>query len=651
MPFALSKNYYCKPLCNIHKAIEQNNLTGRSISTAGGKGTIYPHARLVNEDGSAAIIPKDHRLAYIDTAGSALPLDWKYRPLDELRLADNNAALQDINLNILAAYTIFPWLSADLRYQYGRQSTQVSNYFSTDTYFTRNLINRFSQLNGNTVKYIVPVGGIIDKTDVAIISNGKSSAEYKQELGQPLQAGSNCGAEIRQLTSSYYGSRQYGYNKDFLTYANMDYITQKSCVWRWFTAAQNIVAAIAFSDITNRFTSLFANTAFTWANKYTFSASARKDASNIFGVSTNQKAVPLWSAGLAWNITKEKFYNTKWLPQLRLRATYGFSGNADNSRSAWATIEYSTAPDVYTNLPFATVINPPNPTLRWEKVGMFNLGFDFATVDNRIAGSIEYYRKKAVDLLAAATSDPTMLYTLVLNSASIKGQGIDIQLSTVNTKGKSWSTVYIFAFTSNKLVKYLRDIGTARSYAGAGNTFNPAVGKEAYGLYSYRWAGLDPATGEPQGYLDGQISKNYSAIRNALFSSLVYHGSAAPLYSGAFRNTITWKNFSLSANIQYKLGYWFRRLSVNYNALAASWTTHSDFSCVGRNPVMNTTNVPAFTYPVSSVRDEFYSYSEAPVEKADHIRFKDIRLESNWNNGKQKISCSKTHRFIASPIT
>lgn len=620
-----------------HKQI--NNLDGAGISTAGGKAAIYPYARLVNNDGTPAVIPRDYRLAYIDTAGRSLLQDWKYRPLDELRLADNKSSLQDINLSLGITYSFLPWLAAEMRLQYGRQSSKGTNYYSPETYFTRNLINRFSQLSGNTVKYIVPPGGIIDIADALLTTKAaRAQLNINRRWAVSHRLDAIIGAESRQLQSSFYGSRQYGFSKDFLTYYNMDYLSTYP-IYGGLSSAQRIVSGVSFADITNRFVSLYANAAYTLLGKYTFSASARKDASNLFGVRTNQKAVPLWSSGLAWDITKEDFYSLHWLPQLRLRTTFGFNGNADNSRSAWATIEYSSAPDVYTNLPYATIANPPNPGLRWEKTGILNLGLDFAARNNRISGTVEYYRKRSIDLLASAPADPTTGFTsLVLNSAVINGRGWDCQFNTINTTGqRQWSSTFIFAYTRNILTRYLRDIGTARSYVGAGNTFNPFVGKDAYALFSYRWAGLDPLTGDPQGYLSGQPSKNYTAIRNDSVTSLVYHGAAAPLYTVVFRNTIAWKNFSLSFTINGKLAYWFRRSSINYSSLAASWTSHSDYALRWQQPGDEQfTQVPSFVYPLNSLRDEFYTYSEVLAERADHIRFKDIRLEYDWNNTKAK---------------
>jgi hypothetical protein len=120
-----------------------------------------------------------------------------------------------------------------------------------------------------------------------------------------------------------------------------------------------IPSGLSFSERLNHFVSSYANSAYTYAGKYTVSASLRKDASNLFGVHTNDKWNLLWSAGASWDLSAEHFYKMNWLPYLKLRATIGYSGNVDQSKSAVTTLSYApnTAPN--TNLPFALVSQFP----------------------------------------------------------------------------------------------------------------------------------------------------------------------------------------------------------------------------------------------------------------------------------------------------
>src|SRR5690606_16719010 len=119
----------------------------------------------------------------------------------------------------------------------------------------------------------------------------------------------------------------------------------------------------------------------------------------------NQKGVPLWSVGVAWNVAREGFFDAALVSGLRLRATYGSSGNVDKSSTAFTTANYYTSS--LTGLNYAQIITPPNPNLRWEKVNTTNLGLDFGIWDNRWQGSVEWYAKSGVDLMGFTELDPT----------------------------------------------------------------------------------------------------------------------------------------------------------------------------------------------------------------------------------------------------
>src|SRR5690606_10321575 len=132
----------------------------------------------------------------------------------------------------------------------------------------------------------------------------------------------------------------------------------------------------SMAHITDRFLSYFGNVAYTYRERYTLSGSLRWDASNLFGVETNQKGVPLWSIGGSWKASDERFYSLgAWLPYLRFRATYGSSGNVNKQVSVFPTVVYTF--DNTTDLATAIVRNVGNPTLQWEQVNTMNAAVDF----------------------------------------------------------------------------------------------------------------------------------------------------------------------------------------------------------------------------------------------------------------------------------
>src|SRR5690606_6015591 len=157
------------------------------------------------------------------------------------------------------------------------------------------------------------------------------------------------------------------------------------------------------------------------------------------------------------------------LPYLKLRATYGYSGNIDPSVAAQAILTHvSNHSD--TGLPYAWADSGPNPTLRWEKVRTINFGVDFRNKNNRISGSAEYYLKRTQDLLAGARIDPTYGFgsTAMRNTARTRGQGVDLSLNTRNLVGRfSWDSHLAFGFNKTIITDYYRSSTSPTPYISA----------------------------------------------------------------------------------------------------------------------------------------------------------------------------------------
>jgi hypothetical protein len=247
--------------------------------------------------------------------------------------------------------------------------------------------------------------------------------------------------------------------------------------------------------------------------------------------------------------------------------------------------------------------------------------------------------------MGLAPTDPTRGFgypgSLYSNVAGMSGKGWDVNLESHIFQGRkfSWTANLIFSNTISKVTKYDVPVGTAGStyLEAAASDINPVVGKPLFGIYSYKWAGLDPQNGNPQGYLNGKISEDYGTmIADIPFDSMNYHGSATPLDYGAFRNTFTYKNFSLSVNISYKFKYYFRKQSVSYFNLFYDWTSTADYAQRWQNPGdEKKTNVPSLPTVNNEDpnRDAYYQYSAALVDKADNIRLEDISASYSFYRG------------------
>lgn len=609
--------------------------TGLIGLNTGNGASLYPYARLADASGDPLAITHDYRESFIAGARQQGLLDWSYSPLAEMRTGDNRNKAVDYRINIALSYKIRPYLTAAVLYQYGRSITDKRQLQSLGSYYTRNLINNFTLTDGSGgLTYAIPMGGILDVGHIsATTGDFRAQLSFNRQWREKHSLTAIGGYELRQFHTLSGSNRSYGYDVTHATALPVDY-TGYYPQYAIPGYLSTVPYDNSFADLTDRNLSYYANAAYTYLNRYTVSGSGRLDRSNLFGVKANQQGVPLYSAGLSWNISKEAFYQAGWLPSLKLRLTYGYNGNVNKSISAYTTAQYLTGNPI--NTTYAEVINPPNPELRWERVRVINAGIDFAGAGNRLSGTIEPYFKRGLDLIGDIPYAPsTGITTFRGNTANTRGHGIDITLNSRNLTGAfQWQSSLLFSYVTDKVVDYAlkQDAGSYTSLAD--NEVFPLAGRPFYAVYSYRFAGLDPQTGDPRGYLNGQPSKDYSAILAAARpDSLLYNGPARPVVFGAFRNTLSYKNFSLSANISYRFGYYFRQRGIFYaSVLNGTGYYEGRYADRWQQPGDERhTTVPSLPASIDNARDSFYNYSSATVEKADNIRLQDISLAYEFN--------------------
>ncbi|MFC0513117.1 SusC/RagA family TonB-linked outer membrane protein [Mucilaginibacter angelicae] len=609
--------------------------TNSTANSPGGYGayrynntTISPYAKLVNSEGSPAAVDLYYSRAFTDTAGNGRLLDWKYRPLQELANNDNKSVMTDILFNMGSSYKVFNWLKADIRYQYEQSWSSANNLQNLNSYSTRDYINTFTQLTDNSITYAVPKKGILNTYDQVNKQQAvRGQLSFDQLWGDKHQISAIAGSEIRETRSNSATQLVYGYDPNTLTTIGVDYANQYP-TYDGIFGDSYINNDTKYTSYLNRFVSVFANAAYTFDNKYTLSGSARRDASNLFGVETNQKWVPLWSAGALWKIDREHFYHVSWLPRLSLRMTYGVSGNLSPNESGLTKIQYYTAATSPIRVPFVGITAPPNPHLRWEQVKTFNTGLDFSLFDDRLSGSFEYYTKKSVDLINSVLLDATVGFASAnQNSATIFSRGIDVVLNSVNLNGSlKWKSTLLFSYINFKTTKNLNPPTTA-GLVSDGNIIFPVLNENPYVIVSYKWAGLDPKTGDPQGYVNGAVSKDYAAITQNPFDQQVKSGAALPPVFGTLRNSFDWNRFSLAFNLSYRFNYYFRRPVTNYTGLITYGAGYTDYDQRWQNPGDEShTNVPSFVYPANDLRDQFYHFASVNVERADNVKLEEVYL-------------------------
>ncbi|MBD1362573.1 SusC/RagA family TonB-linked outer membrane protein [Mucilaginibacter sp. ZT4R22] len=573
------------------------------------------------------------RASYVDTAGNGKLLDWRYFPLNENK-GNRNTGLTNYRFLAGITYKLIDQLKIQVNYQYQQDQNEDNRVYNQDSFYARDLINRFSAIDPSTgtLSRIIPLGAITDRNDAtASTQYGRAQLSYEKTIKNIHAVSAIAGFEVKDYQYDLNSQRYYGYDPSTASNANgsINPLAYYNIYYDPY-GAQTIPTAPSQLGNTDRYRSYYANASYTYNSRYIFTASARKDETNIFGVKANQKGVPLWSAGLAWNLSNEGFYHSEALPYLKIRATYGYNGNADKTTSA-----YLTANAFYYNIwntLYANIINPPNPSLGWEKIENINLGIDFSTKGNWLSGSFEYYRKRGMDLIGNSPIAPqTGVTTFKGNSADTKTNGIDIvaNLNILSKPGFKWKLNLLYNYALDRIINYSAQQGVNGDIVFS-NYSNPLVGFPYYAIFAFKSAGLD-ATGNPRGYLAGAISTDYAGIYNSQNADeLVYKGPATPRSFGSIRNNISFRQWDLSVNVVYKLGYYFRKNGIfsgsnygyNQGEFDQRWQKPGD--------ELHTT-IPSLIYPNDSYRDVFYLGSEDVIDKGDHIRLQDIRLSYQLN--------------------
>ncbi|MBD1431771.1 SusC/RagA family TonB-linked outer membrane protein [Sphingobacterium sp. DN00404] len=616
---------------------ESFNNTGLETINSGGGRSIYPYAQLADGNGNPLSIGRDYNRAFVAQAPDQGLLDWSYRPLDEISNANHRSRRSEIRINTLLKYNLSKEISMEGRYQYQNQYSNTRNLQERSLYYVRNLQNQYAYVDdGGILQFPVPKGAILDNSTVnmhAHFFRGQLNLDKRWALHE---INAIAGYEIRQAKTAGIDSRLYGYDDDKLTSVPVDHITQFLVMPYYYNAT--IPTGDYLTGLLDRNSSFFANMAYAYDNRYILSASARNDRSNLFGVKSNQKAVPLWSVGSGWRISSERFYPfSSTIPELKLRATYGFSGNVNKSLTAYATGVYST--DFTTGMPYLQLLTPPNPSLRWEKVRTINYGLDFTTKNGTVSGSIELYTKNGTDLIGKISIDPTIGHSVggrnefVGNNASLKAKGVDINLNfNKEIRQVRLSSQLLFSYNRDEITRYAYEQTTITSHFSPIPV--PVEGNNRHALYSLRWAGLDESNGDPQIYVGGEVNKDYSRIMSLLGKEdVLYNGPSLPKYFGSWRNSVTVRNFTVGFNITYKLGHFFRRSSIDYAALYNNSIGHVDFNDRWKTSGDgSSTQIPSMPAPgTSSTRDYIYTFSDLLIEKADHIRLQDINLRYDFS--------------------
>lgn len=598
---------------------------------------LYPYEKLKDANGNALAVTQTVRQAYKESLASSPLLDWNWKPLDEIKFANNKQISYALILTTGLRYQLGPKTELNFSYRYERDIRELANFYSIRTYFNRNLVNLFTQIDaaGNAIRPI-PIGDIEDKnTYNRQSSNINAQVKYDAIKSKFSNLTASAGVDIWHSSSRNKLLRLYDKMSNGSS-ANIDY-TIHYPMFNEPVILSTIPQADSYKDTSEYFYSYFANATYTYKKRFAVLFSARKDESNVFGVRANKTGAPFYSTGISYDFSQDRYFLSRLFSQLQIRVSYGSCGNINRSFSALpGIVAIGINPWA---VPVSGINNAPNPLLSPETVRISNISLDFILLNNKVWGSAEYYEKESTNLLGIAPNDPTSGVPVFRgNVASMKGNGFELSLnSKTGNKIFQWESSLQASIARDRVTKYYMPESPNYTYTDP-RFLNPVVGNPLISMYSLNFAGLDPQTGDPIGILNNFETKNYNELlQSRNFGDLVFHGPATPAFYGSFRNMFTWKRFGLGFTISWKDGYFFRRASIKYEELFTGKTIgHADITRRWQQPGDERyTNIPSLSLPADNARDYFFAYSSALVEKGDHIRLQDIRfsyslLKNRW---------------------
>lgn len=322
-----------------------------------------------------------------------------------------------------------------------------------------------------------------------------------------------------------------------------------------------------------RLVSVFGRLQYNFNERYMFSGSLRYDGGSVFGSDKKWGIFPALSAG--WLVSNEKFFknfNLPWLNTLKLRVSYGVTGNNSISNTA----AYPTlSSGVYDEMSGYTVNSLNNPDLAWEKTHSTDLAIDLGLFQNRVQLSFDWYTKTTKDLLYQIPTLGASGFTSVWgNLGEIYNEGFDIELNTKNlvTRDFTWSTSLNVAYNKNEVRSLGVDDTPVYSGFDGNNVSNVlTVGKSINTFYMYDAIGVWKTQKEIDDYsvvhggktvtFDGKKivpgDIRYRDVNNdGVFNSedKDYLGSPTPSFTYGMTNNFTYKNFDLSVLVTAQTG-------------------------------------------------------------------------------------------------
>lgn len=383
----------------------------------------------------------------------------------------------------------------------------------------------------------------------------------------------------------------------------------------------------------NYLVSFFGRLNYSFLDKYLLTFTIRNDGSSRFAEGNQWGLFP--SAAFAWKIKDEKFLSgVNAISDLKLRLGWGVTGQQDIGNDYPAQARYiSASSGSYYMIggQYLPTLRPSayDPDIKWEETTTQNIGLDFAFINDRISGSVDFYKRVTDNLLNTVTipTGSNFSNTLLTNVGSLENQGFEVALNVipVSTKDMSLNLGFNVTYNENKITKLLMndDPNYIGILYGDGMTGQKQVTRVGYPAYSYFMnKQVYDVNGNPIEGLYVDLAGKGGTINGNNANQYIFH-NPAPDYLLGFSARFTYKNFDLSASSRASIGNYV------YNQIAAG----SSFDQMYQIGYWK--NFPKFLNDTKFVKRQFTS--DYFVENASFFKLDNVSAGYQFENVVNKI--------------
>lgn len=380
----------------------------------------------------------------------------------------------------------------------------------------------------------------------------------------------------------------------------------------------------------------FARTNLNYRDKYLLTLSYRRDGSSRFEEANRWGNFP--SVAFAWKVKEDFFKDSTTLSDLKLRLSYGITGQQDIPEPNGYLQKYQVGggnSEYYFGSSPVPVALPSKRTndLKWEETTSYNAGVDFGFFDNRLSAGLDVYYKESKDLLVnAAISDGSNFSNRVyqnVGSFTTKGIEFTINANAIKTEDFNWNINFNMAKFERRIKNLVNgtDIFLGDNIAGTGTPGQ--IFREGYTPYSfYVYKQLYNNEGKP---IEGAFADlNGDNIKND--SDKYIYNNPDPDFTLGFASNMNYKKFDFSFNLRASIG---NRI---FNAVDAS---RAQYDAMENGGVLS--NVPSQIFETNFNTTSNVLLSDLYIENASFLKLDNITLGytlENWLNSKASLRVS-----------